>query len=250
MQLPRSFLKAMTDFTLQRRSAWTGLAAGLLCLAGVVPSAAQTPGGEPPVVVGRRQATQLLINQVTPEYPPLAKVNYIQGQVRVEVRVSKEGRVTRVHVVHGHPLLAAAAVRAVQHWLYRPFIAKGGPAGFLTTVNLNFVLRSKKIEQVPLQPEADLSRQVKPPKVLTGRVDPGCASSVHMRVLLDDKGQVIDTQPLKGSAPQLEEAMKAVEQWTFNPARWGTMTVPWYLEVDVPVPDSTACTIAADPGGK
>jgi len=250
MRLPRSFLKTMTDCTLQRRSAWTSLAAGLLCLAGVVPSAAQTPGGEAPVVVDRREATRLLINQVAPEYPPLARVNYIQGQVRVEVLVSSEGRVTRVHVVRGHPLLAAAALRAVQHWLYRPFINKGGPAGFLTTVNLNFVLRSKKPEQVPLQPEADLRRQVKPPKVLTGQVDPGCASSVHMRVLLDDEGQVIDTQPLRGPASQFEDAKKTVEQWTFNPARWGTMSVPWYLDVDVPVADSTACSTAADPGGK
>jgi len=241
----------MISLAFQRRTAWASLAAGLLCLAGAAPLLAQTAaGGHPPVVVGRREATRLLVNQVAPEYPPLARVNYIQGQVRVEVLVSREGRVAQAHVLQGHPLLAAAALRAVRRWLYRPFVTASGPATFLTTVNLKFILRSKKLDQVPLQPEADLRRQVKPPEVLTGRVDPGCASSVHLRVLLNDDGQVIDTQPLKGSPSQFEEAQKAVEQWTFHPARWGTLPVPWYLEVDVPVADPAVCTTAADPEGQ
>jgi len=241
----------MANLSSQRRYAWASLAGGLVCLAGLTPAAAQTSASpQAPIVVDRRLATRLLISQVTPEYPPVARVNYIWGLVRVEMLVSREGRVTRAHVLQGHPLLAAASLRAIRRWLYRPLMTAAGPAEFLTTVNLNFSLRAKKGDQLPVQPEADLSRQVKPPAVLTQPVDPASTSSVHIRVLLNDEGQVIDTQPLKGPPSQFEEAKKAVEQWTFLPARWGSLRLPWYFEVDVPVADLTVHSAAADPGGR
>jgi TonB family protein len=199
--------------------------------------------------MGRRQATRLLINQVTPEYPPLARVNYIQGRVSIEMLVSGEGRVARAHVLQGHPILAAAALRAVRRWLYRPLLTARGPATFLTTVNLNFTLRSKEQNLLPLQPERDLARQVKPPEVLSRVLDAGCTSYVHMRILLNDEGQVIDSQPLQGPPAQFEEARRAVERWAFGPARWGALRLPWYLEVDVPVTDPAVRSAAADPSG-
>jgi hypothetical protein len=110
-------------------------------------------------------------------------------------------------------------------------------------------LRSKKEEPLPGEPERDLARQVKPPEVLSRVVNPGCTSFVHVRVLLNDEGQVIDTQPLEGPPSQFDKARQAVEQWTFGPARWGALRLPWYLEVDVPVTDPAAPSAAADPSG-
>jgi len=234
----------------QRRHHWTGVAAGLLCLAGLAPARAQTPAApEATLVVGRGQATRLLINRVDPAYPPLAKVNYIEGQVNIEMLVSDQGRVAWAHVLQGNPILAAAALRAVRRWLYRPLVTARGPVAFLTTVKLNFTLRGTKADQRPLNPERDLTRQVNPPAVLSRVVDPGCTSFVHMRVLVNDEGQVIDSQPLQGPPSQFEGARRAVEQWTFGAARWGSMHLPWYLDVDVPVADPTVRSAAADPNG-
>jgi len=234
----------------QRRHFWAGVAAGLLCLAGLAPAAAQVPAvPEAPLVVGAGQATRLLIKQVKPDYPPLARVNFIEGQVNIEMLVSDEGRVARAHVLEGNAILAAAALRAVRRWLYKPLVTARGPIAFLTTVKLNFTLRIKTLDQRPIHPERDLASQVKPPAVLSRVVDPGCTSFVHMRVLLSDEGQVIDTQPLQGPPARFEGARKTVEQWTFGPARWGTMYLPWYLEVDVPVADSTVRSASADPSG-
>lgn len=57
-------------------------------------------------------------NQVSPVYPELAKTMHIQGTVKVEVTISTTGSVTNTKVVGGHPVLADAAVKAVQKWRF------------------------------------------------------------------------------------------------------------------------------------
>ena len=57
-------------------------------------------------------------NQVAPVYPDLAKSMHIQGTVKVEVTISPSGAVTNAKVVGGHPVLAEAAVKAVQKWRF------------------------------------------------------------------------------------------------------------------------------------
>ena len=57
-------------------------------------------------------------NQVSPSYPELAKTMHLQGTVKVEVTISPNGTVTNTKVVGGHPVLADAAVKAVQKWRF------------------------------------------------------------------------------------------------------------------------------------
>jgi hypothetical protein len=66
--------------------------------------------------------------------------------------------------------------------------------------------------------------------------------------LINDKGRVIDWIPMGGPPAQSEAVRKDVERWTFRPAHWGALPVPWYLDVDVPVQDSTRQD--GDAGGK
>lgn len=241
----------MTDRFANRCHRWSTLAGVLVCLGAIFSASAQTETvGQGPVVLGSKRATQLVISQVKPEYPAVARINYIQGHVLVQLTVSRDGRVAQAHVLRGHPILAASALRAVRRWLYRPLMTAAGPATFLTTVSMNFYLRVSKIDHLPPEAEVDLNRQVKPPEVLTRPPGQSFASLVRLRVLLNDAGKVIDSEPVKGSPPEFEEAQRAVEQWTFRPARWGTLSVPWYLEVDVPVADRGAHSPAADPGGQ
>src|SRR5216117_704851 len=83
--------------------------------------AAQTGSPAPDaVLLDSKSASRMLVNEVKPEYPALAKVNYIQGAVRMQLRVTREGRVVEAHVVRGHPFLAEAALQAVRRWMYRP----------------------------------------------------------------------------------------------------------------------------------
>ncbi len=200
------------------------------------PVAAQSEIAAPrPVELNRKMASRLLVSQVTPEYPSIARVNYIRGQVRMLVTVGRSGRVSLAHVVQGHPLLAASALQAIRQWVYRPLVTASGPAEFQTMIDVNFTLRSMKTDRLPPDPDQDLTRQVRPPEAL--EMPPGAASSdcVRLRVLVNDGGHAIDATLLAGRPSLFRAARKRIEGWRFRPARWGNLKVPWYLDVSVPM---------------
>jgi TonB family protein len=200
-----------------------------------------------PVVLNSREASSLILREVKPEYPPLAKINYIQGSVRVQLRITREGRVAEAHVIRGHPFLAEEALNAVRRWAYRPLKTGGAKAEFFTFVDVNFSLRRHRVERFPPQPERDLDRQVQPPAVVQ---KPGCcatASLVPMRVLVGADGRVIDSRPVSGWPATLRAARKSLEEWKFQPAHWGNHPVPWYLDVEVPAEAMPAIQSGAVP---
>ena len=59
-------------------------------------------------------------SQVEPVYPELARNMHLAGTVRVEVKVNEQGNVEDTKVVGGNPVLADAAVKAVQKWKFVP----------------------------------------------------------------------------------------------------------------------------------
>jgi TonB family protein len=85
------------------------------------------------------QAANLLVN-VNPVYPPLAKQARIQGTVKFNVVIGKDGRMTNITLVSGHPLLVAAAQTAMQQWVYGPTLLNGQPVPVVTTAQVNFTL--------------------------------------------------------------------------------------------------------------
>jgi TonB family protein len=220
----------------------------LLCVLGLAAVWAQGKGPREFQELSAKQASRLLLSQAPPEYPVLAKVNYLQGRVRVQLEVAPDGTVTRAHVLSGNPLLAEAVLNSVGSWRYRPYVAKDGPTSFATKVEVNFSLRPSRIDLVPSQAESDFRRQVKPPEVLTKPRESSVAdASVRLRLLVSAEGKVIDSEILKGIPSFIEGAMKIVKRWSFRPARWGTLSVPWYLDVDVPVDNVPARTGVTSP---
>ena len=81
-----------------------------------------------------------LVHKVEPVYPSLARAARIQGAVELQAVISKEGRIERVQVLRGHPMLVNAAVDAVQQWRYRPYILNGEAVEVETHVTVNFSL--------------------------------------------------------------------------------------------------------------
>lgn len=193
----------------------------------------------PPTVLDSRQATRLLMSQVAPDYPAVAHTNYIQGNVRMEVFVGSDGQVRKAHVLRGNPLLAASALKAIYHWLYRPFMTAQGPVPFRTQVKFVFDLRRGTSDRFPANPEQDLEERVTAPQVAPN-FDPPATQSVRLRVLVSDEGRVMDSTLVSGSSSLLESAQENVAQWRFEPARWGNLAVPWYVDVNVPVGIATA----------
>ena len=85
-------------------------------------------------------AQGLLIREVKPEYPSLARQARIQGSVILQALIGKDGSVQNLRVISGHPMLVQAAMEAVKQWRYKPYYLNGEPVEVETQVNVNFTL--------------------------------------------------------------------------------------------------------------
>jgi protein TonB len=92
------------------------------------------------VLISQAKANQNLTNRISPTYPALAKAARIQGDVRLEVFISKTGNVDSVKVVSGHPMLIPSAVEAVKKWQYKPFLVDDQPVAVKTEIEVPFSL--------------------------------------------------------------------------------------------------------------
>jgi len=111
-------------------------------LAGVAPPPPPPPRAETPkrIRVGGQVEAAKAIFKPTPEYPPLAKMARIQGTVRLEAIISKDGSIQDLKVISGHPLLVQSAMGAVQKWRYQPTLLNGEPVEVVTEIDVNFTL--------------------------------------------------------------------------------------------------------------
>lgn len=94
-----------------------------------------------PVRIGGTVQEGMLVHQVRPTYPPLAKQARVQGLVVMEAVISRDGTIQDLRVVSGHPLLTRAAVEAAQQWRYRPTLLNGEPVEVITTITVNFTFQ-------------------------------------------------------------------------------------------------------------
>ena len=99
-------------------------------------------GSEAPkrIRVGGNVQAANIMQKVNPIYPPEAKAQRIQGQVRFTVIIGKDGTVQNITLVSGDPVLAQAAREAVQKWIYKPTLLNGDPVEVATQVDVNFTL--------------------------------------------------------------------------------------------------------------
>ena len=104
-------------------------------------TAAAIPAAVPGQIrVGAQVQAANLINQVRPEYPPLAKQARVQGTVTFGVTIAKDGTIANLNLISGPPLLVQAAQQAVQQWQYKPTLLNGQPVEVVTTIDVNFTL--------------------------------------------------------------------------------------------------------------
>lgn len=79
-----------------------------------------------------------LLNRVEPVYPHIAVIGGIQGQVKLHAIIGRDGRIQSLNLVSGHPLLAHAALEAVEQWRYRPYVLNGERVEVETFITVNF----------------------------------------------------------------------------------------------------------------
>jgi len=100
------------------------------------PMAASTPSAAS-VSQSQLEPLQLIRTGVLP-YPPIAKARHISGQVRVEVTVGKDGKVSNVKLLSGPAIFKDAAFEAVQRYQFKPAKLNGQPIEQTTQILLNF----------------------------------------------------------------------------------------------------------------
>lgn len=110
----------------------TGTAAldNLLATSGAVPKMAL------PVSQGVTRGS--LVHRVPPAYPAQARSMRLEGTVVLAAIVNEAGVVQDVKVISGHPVLARAAMDAVQQWRYQPSLLNGKPVKVDNQITVNF----------------------------------------------------------------------------------------------------------------
>jgi periplasmic protein TonB len=81
-----------------------------------------------------------LIRKVIPDYPPLAKAARISGVVHLIGTIGKDGTIRNLQLVGGHPILARAALEAVEQWVYEPTLLNGAPVEVIAPIEVSFTL--------------------------------------------------------------------------------------------------------------
>jgi protein TonB len=95
-----------------------------------------------PVKISEGVLQALLISRVEPRYPALALQTKTEGVVRLHAIISRDGRITSLDILSGHPLLVKAALEAVSQWRYRPTMLNGEPVEVETSITVIFQLHN------------------------------------------------------------------------------------------------------------
>ncbi|MGC2163176.1 MAG: energy transducer TonB [Silvibacterium sp.] len=104
------------------------------------PPVVTPPKPSGPIRVSAGVAAGHLLTPIQPVYPMIARDARIQGTVMIEAVISQQGFVEKARVVSGPPMLAQAALVAVNRARYQPYRLNGEPVEVETTINIIFTL--------------------------------------------------------------------------------------------------------------
>jgi protein TonB len=103
-----------------------------------IAAAPSRPAQPSRISVGGHVQSALLVHEVSPPYPPLAKAAHVSGTVWLKAVVGCDGKVKDLTLISGPPLLVSAAEAAVRQWVYRPTLLNGLPVEVETDITVTF----------------------------------------------------------------------------------------------------------------
>ncbi len=98
------------------------------------------PPAEKPRRLSEGVMEAALIHKVQPQYPAVARLMHLEGTVRLQAIIGKDGSVRELQVLSGNPILVQAAFAAVREWRYEPTQLNGEPVEVETYITVNFIL--------------------------------------------------------------------------------------------------------------
>jgi periplasmic protein TonB len=87
-----------------------------------------------------RETLAQAVKKVDPVYSILARQARVAGSVKLDLVIDAEGKVEKIQVVSGNPLLVGSATTAVRDWRFKPPVAAGKPAKAEAQISFNFKL--------------------------------------------------------------------------------------------------------------
>jgi TonB family protein len=91
------------------------------------------------VIVSAGVAAGMLKSTIDPVYPPIVGSFPTDGTVVLHATISTKGIVEALSVISGPASLQQAAMDAVRHWTYRPYLLNNKPVEVETTINVIFM---------------------------------------------------------------------------------------------------------------
>ena len=114
------------------------LDSGLVATSKQPAAPAPTPVARP---IGGQVKEPTLISSMPPLYPSAAKVQKVDGDVKIDALIGINGRVTGTKVISGPTLLRDPAIDAVKRWKYQPATLNGQAVPMHLTVTVQFKLQ-------------------------------------------------------------------------------------------------------------
>lgn len=102
-----------------------------------------TPGRTAPpkpparLIISHPSEAMLLV-KVVPDYPNVAKIAGVQGDVKLHAIIAKDGTIQSLSVTSGPDMLREAALKAVEQWRYRPYTLNGQAVEVETVITVSF----------------------------------------------------------------------------------------------------------------
>lgn len=245
------------------------VAAGVVAVAAIAAISASPPQGQTVPQAyqpGNGVTYPTLLREEKPQYPEAAMRARIEGVVELEAVVRADGTVGDVRVLKSLDQtygLDAEAIATARKWLFRPGAKDGKPVAVIVTIILEF--RLDKTPRRPVQPRSELPDVPTPPSsddeflngaypaTAPGLVAPKLMKQVqpqYTREALEAKTQgfveveavvLTDgtvarsrvTKSLDKVRGLDNEALRAINQWTFEPGRLNGFPVPVVITVQL-----------------
>lgn len=86
------------------------------------------------------QTAQSVSVSVPPDYPLLARQMKVQGAVKLQALISRDGTIQELQILSGPSILATAAREAVKQWHFKPYMQNGQPVETQARITVNFTI--------------------------------------------------------------------------------------------------------------
>jgi protein TonB len=114
-----------------------------------IPTLTPSPSATPPVEsdpiraqkrvrISSGIAESLVIYHPAPQYPQMARMAHITGDVVLKITIDRTGQVKDIAAMQGHPILIQSSIDAVRQWRYRPYVLNGEAVEVESTVKIQY----------------------------------------------------------------------------------------------------------------